>query len=63
MSYNEDIRLIMKTSERPQWRISGIFIGNFEHLPDLFLVFLLLTLNKLMFAGLGKVSVYNRIAT
>ena len=28
------------------WRISGVFILNFEHISHLFLVFLLLTLNK-----------------
>ena len=31
--------------ERRQWRRSGIFIVNFEHIPHLVLVFLLLTLN------------------
>ena len=30
------------------------FIVNFEHIPHLFLVFLLLTLNKEMFVGLGN---------
>ena len=29
----------------------GVFIVNFEHISHLFLVFLLLTLNKLMLAG------------
>ena len=36
----------MKTPERRQWRRSGIFIVNFEHILHYFLVFLLLTLNK-----------------
>ena len=29
-----------------QWRRYGDFIGNFEHISHLFLVFLLLILNK-----------------
>ena len=53
----------MKTKERPQLRLSGIFIVNFEYMSGLFLVFLLLTLNKLMFARLDKVSLHNCIAT
>ena len=35
---NKDIRTT-------PWRRSGIFIANFEHISDLLLVFLLLTLN------------------
>ena len=31
---------------------SSVFIVNFEHISHLFLVLLLLTLNRLMFAGL-----------
>ena len=31
-----------------QWRHSGVFIVNFEHISYLVLVFLLLTLSKLM---------------
>ena len=41
----------MKTPERRQWRGSGIFIVNFEHISHLFLEFLLLTLNKQMLGG------------
>ena len=37
----------MKTPER----LSAVFIGNFGHISLYFLVFLLLTLNKKMFAG------------
>ena len=33
-------------------RRSGVFIVNFEHISHLFLVFLLLTLNKLMLYGI-----------
>ena len=41
-------KLTIKTPERYH---SGIFIANFEHIPHLFLVPLLLTLNKSMLAG------------
>ena len=37
-----------KAPERPQCRCSGVFIANFEHILQLILVFLLLTLNKEM---------------
>ena len=40
------IKLTIKTPERCQWRRSGIFIVNFEHISHTFLVFLLLTLKK-----------------
>ena len=39
-------KLTIKTSERRQWRRSGIFIVNFEYISHLFLVFLLLTMDK-----------------
>ena len=39
-------KLTIKTSERPQWRRSGVFIVNFEHISHLALVFLLSTLSK-----------------
>ena len=42
--------IIMKTEERPEWSASGSFIVNSEHISGLFLVFLLLTLNREMFA-------------
>ena len=38
-------KLSRKTPERHQWRHSGVFIVNFEHI-SLILQFLLLTLNK-----------------
>ena len=44
-------KLTIKTPERRQWRRSGVFAVNFEHISNLFLVFLLLTLNKYMLAG------------
>ena len=41
-------KLTIKTPKRRQWRHSGVFIFNFEHILHLFLVVLLLTLNKYM---------------
>ena len=38
-------KLITKTSERRQWCRSGVFIVNFEHISQLVIVFLMLTLN------------------
>ena len=38
-------KLTIKTPERSQWCRSGVFIVNFQHIPHLVLVFLLLTLN------------------
>ena len=38
-------KLTIKTPERRQWRSSGVFIVNFEHISHLVLMFLLLTLN------------------
>ena len=39
-------KLTIKTPERRQERGSGVFIFNFEHISQLVLVFLLLTLNR-----------------
>ena len=39
-------KLIIKTPERRDWRRSGVFIVNFEHISHLILVLLLLTLIK-----------------
>ena len=44
-------QLTIKTPERRQSRCSSIFIVNFEHISQLFLVFLLLILNKQILAG------------
>ena len=38
-------KLTIKAPEQRQWRGSGVFIVNFEHISHLVLVFLLLTLN------------------
>ena len=39
-------KLTIKTPERRHWRLSGVFIVNFEHISHLGLVFLLLTLKR-----------------
>ena len=39
-------KLTINTPERRQWRRSGVFIVNFEHISHLLLVFLLLTLSR-----------------
>ena len=39
-------KLTIKTLERLQWRRSGVFIVNFEHISHLVLIFLLLTLRR-----------------
>ena len=44
-------KLTTKTREWRQWHRSGVFIVNFEHIPHLLLVFLLLTLNIWLPAG------------
>ena len=44
------LKLTIKTSERRQWR-SGVFIVNFEHIPHLALLSLLLTLNMQLPGG------------
>ena len=50
-------KLTKKTPEWRQWRRSGVFIVNFEHISNFFLVFLLLTLNRLMFPAWVSVMV------
>ena len=49
-------KLTVKTPERCQWRLSGVIIVNFEHISHLVLVFLLLTLNMYLLAGLCTFS-------
>ena len=46
------LKLTIKTPERRQLRRSGVLIVNFEHNSHFVLVFLLLTLNKQMPAGM-----------
>ena len=38
--------LTIKTSEWRHWRRSGVFIVNFEHISHLFVLFVLITLDK-----------------
>ena len=37
---------VFKVNDKDTWRRTGIFIVNFEHISDLVLVFLLLTLSR-----------------
>ena len=46
-----------KDTEQCQWRRSSVFIVSFEHISHLALVFLLLTLNKQMPAGLCDILI------
>ena len=46
-------KLLIKIPERRHWRRSGIFIINFEHIPHLVLVFLLLTLSMQLPGGIS----------
>ena len=39
-------KLTIKTPDQRNWRHSGVFIVNFEHISQLILVFLLLTLSR-----------------
>ena len=39
-------KLTIKTPDQRNWRRSGVFIVNFEHISQLILVFLLLTLSR-----------------
>ena len=52
------LKLTIKTRERCQCHRSGVLIVNFEHIPHLVLVLLLLTLNKYLPAGLEIVKYY-----
>ena len=51
MSTLETIAKDRKYVQRRQWRLSGVFVVNFERISHLSLVFLLLTFNKHKFAG------------
>ena len=51
-------KLTIKTPERRQWRLSGVFIVNFELISHLVLVFLLLTLNMELPA---RIFVYEKV--
>ena len=45
------VEICTTTSEQHHWFCSSVVIVNFDHILELFLVFLLSTLNKKMFAG------------
>ena len=47
-------KLTVRTQERCQWRRLEIFIVNFDYVWNLALVFLLLTLDMCLFAGLDE---------
>ena len=46
--------LVIKTPEQRHWSRSGVFIVNSEHILHLVLMFLLLTLNMWLLAGLEQ---------
>ena len=46
------LKLTIKTTEQSNWRRSGVFIVNFKQILQTVLVFRLLTLNKLIVAGI-----------
>ena len=46
-------KLTLKIPKQRQWCRSGVFIVNFEHMSHLVLVFLLLTLNTWLTAGIS----------
>ena len=48
-------KLTIKTPKRRHWRRSGVFIVNSEHISHFVLVFLSLTLTKLMSTGINEV--------
>ena len=52
------LKLTRKTPERRQWRLSGVVTVNFEHISNLLLVFLLVTLGSEKFAGTCLHHVY-----
>ena len=51
-------KLTIKTTERRQWRCSGVFIVNLKYILHLFVMFLLLTLNKQILAEYNVNSFY-----
>ena len=58
-------KLTIKTPEQHQWHRSSVLLDNIIHISYLFLVFLLLTLNKWMLARLCKLVLikWNHTAT
>ena len=56
--YERCSKLAIKTPERHYWHYFGVFIFNFELIPHLFLVFLLLNLSMYVFAGIASKIVF-----
>ena len=54
-------KLTIKTPERRHWRHSGALVVNFKHISHLFLLFLLLILNKQIIPGKLLVSLNKSI--
>ena len=54
--YDICLKLPIKTPERLHWRRLSVFVVNVENISYLFLVFVLLTLNKLKLFGKFKVK-------
>ena len=52
-------KITIKTPERHQWRRSGVFVANFEHIPNLIPGLLLLTLNIQLPVGKTKFGFWN----
>ena len=51
-------KLTIKTPERRHYRLSGVFIVNFEQISHLVLVFLLLTFSRQISVGKRPAEVY-----
>ena len=52
-------KFTMKTPDRRHWRRSDIFIVNSEHIPHLFLVFLLLELEQVNLKTISHENIEN----
>ena len=52
------LKLTIKTPVRRPWHCSDVFIVNSEHILHFFLVFLLLSLNKNMLAGITYINAH-----
>ena len=55
------LKLTIKTPEWRHWARSSLFIVNLEHVSYLFLVYILLTLNKQMLTAIAGYSSYQAI--
>ena len=57
---NKDIRMSL-ASLRLHWRCSGVIIVNFGRISHIYLVFLLLSFNKIIYAGFSLIHSANRV--